>query len=167
MNINPVRERLRNKKTYLYILIILILAFILSNSMDNPSESYSKSQKVMECVSKVLIRIFGPEHYFTRFFIGHVRKIAHFVEYMILGIAASSMMKISGKTGIQNIYNSLSFAVIIAVVDEFIQIYTYRGSSVRDVIIDFSGYFIGTVLTAFAFTVINLFRMIKKRNDSE
>ena len=93
MNINPVRERLRNKKTYLYILIILILAFILSNSMDNPSESYSKSQKVMECVSKVLIRIFGPEHYFTRFFIRHVRKIAHFVEYRFTDDEIDEMLK--------------------------------------------------------------------------
>lgn len=167
MNIRPIKEMLRDKKTYSYIFVILILVFIWSNSMDNPGTSNLKSKKVMEIVSKLLSKFLGADHYVTRFFIGHVRKIAHFIEYMFLGIVSTTAMKFSGKTKLQHIYNSFSFAVIIAVVDEFIQIYSHRGSSVRDVVIDFSGYFVGTVLTVFVFVIINLFRIIKKNSDSE
>ena len=62
-------------------------------------------------------------------------------------------MKLSRKMKIQHFYNSLSFAVIAAVIDEFIQIYTFRGSSVRDVVIDFAGYFTGTVLVLLVLSV--------------
>ncbi|MCQ2465099.1 MAG: VanZ family protein [Oscillospiraceae bacterium] len=127
--------------------------------MDNPGDSYQKSQKTLEYSLKIMNRLFGPEHYLTVFFTGHIRKIAHFAEYMLLGITVSSCMAFYGKIKIQHIYNSLSFAVITAVIDEYIQLYTYRGSSVRDVVIDFSGYFFGTVISAFIISLIVFIRL--------
>lgn len=158
------KNRLLNRKTVFYILTFLVLAFIWSNSLDDPGKSYAKSNRVLEFVSKVLAHIFGQDHFITTFFIAHVRKIAHFTEYMLLGTVVTAGMKLADKTRLQHLYNSLSFAVITAVIDEYIQIYTYRGSSVRDVIIDFSGYFIGTLLTSFIIISNILVRMIKNRD---
>ncbi|MBE6852907.1 MAG: hypothetical protein E7505_05465 [Ruminococcus sp.] len=163
MNENRLLNRLRDKKIIFYVLTFFILIFIWSNSLDHPTESYSKSSKVMEAVSSVMSRIFGSEHFLTVFFRSHVRKLAHFIEYMLLGAAVTGAMKLSHKTKLQHFYNSLSFSVIVAVVDEFIQIYTYRGSSVRDVVIDFSGYFSGTVFASF---IITLVYIIKKRKNT-
>jgi VanZ family protein len=164
MNHSRLIGRLRDKKTVFYVLTFFMLVFIWSNSLDNPAESNAKSARVMEAVSAVLSRVFGAEHSLTVFFRGHVRKIAHFVEYMLLGSAVTAAMIFSHRTKLQHFYNSLSFAVIAAVVDEFIQLYTYRGSSVRDVVIDFSGYFTGTVFAAF---VASVFCINKKRRTAK
>lgn len=164
MDTDSLKNRFRDKRIIFYVLTFFILVFIWSNSLDDPEKSYSRSKKVMDFVSGILAGVFGENHRITLFFISHVRKIAHFVEYMFLGSAVTFAMKMSRKTRLQNIYNSLSFAVITAVVDEYIQIYTYRGSSVRDVVIDFSGYFMGTLLAAFTITAYYLFKLIKNKD---
>lgn len=153
MNISQIKERIGTRKAVLYVLTFLILIFIWSNSFDHPNESYAKSNKVLEVVSSWLSDLLGPENTLTVFFKSHVRKIAHFTEYLLLGTAVTTGMKLSRKMKIQHFYNSLSFAVIAAVIDEFIQIYTFRGSSVRDVVIDFAGYFTGTVLVLLILSV--------------
>lgn len=165
MNIELLKEKLKDKKIISYIVIFLIIAFIWSNSLDNPAQSYEKSNKVLDFVYNKLVYIFGSDSVLTVFFKRYVRKIAHFTEYLFLGTAITSLMKLSGKIKLQHLYNSLSFSVIIAVIDEFIQIYTYRGSSVRDVIIDFSGYFTGTIIVFVIFALIQYVKRKKSGNN--
>lgn len=162
MDYNTVKDRFRDRRIIFYILTILILLFIWSNSMDDPVTSYSKSDKVLKFVSKILTHVLGNNHYITLFYISHVRKIAHFTEYMVLGSVMTTGMKIADKTKIQHFYNSLSFSVIAAVIDEYIQIYSGRGSSIKDVIIDFSGYLTGTMLTVIIICIIIIVKMMKK-----
>ena len=60
-----------NKKNKLvYILVIIILVFIWSNSLDSPQESYSKSSAVGEWAMKLLSKFFEHDDPFFIFFIG-------------------------------------------------------------------------------------------------
>jgi len=155
-----------NKKNKLvYILVIIILVFIWSNSLDSPQESYSKSSAVGEWAMKLLSKFFEHDDPFFIFFRTNVRKIAHFIEYLFLGTAVTAISIIHKKIKLQHLYNILSLSVIVAVIDEFIQMYTMRGSSVRDVIIDCSGYVTGMTIVLAISCVKSVIR--KKRTTDE
>jgi len=159
---------MKNKRKMILIpLIILIICFIWSNSLQNPSESYHRSDAFLTYADRILSAVLGSSHRFLIFFRSHVRKIAHFIEYGMLGTAIGATMILFEKLKIRHFYYALSAAVIAAVIDEYIQIYTYRGSSVKDVIIDFTGYSTGIVFTMFMAMIIKLIRLIFKQKNKK
>ncbi len=154
-----------NKKNKLiYIFVIIILVFIWSNSLDSPQESYSKSSAVGEWALKLLSKFFEHDDPFLIFFRTNVRKIAHFIEYLFLGTAVTAISIIHRKIRLQHIYNILSLSVIVAVIDEFIQMYTMRGSSVKDVIIDCCGYTTGVTIV---FMISCIRKIINNRRTTD
>ncbi len=136
----------RKNKWAILIPILIVIGFIWSNSMDSSSASYEKSNFFLKHASEILSDILSPDNKFLIFFKGHVRKIAHFLEYALLGNVISISMFAVNKKKARHFYYAFSFAVITAVIDEYIQIYTLRGSSVRDIVIDFSGFTVGFIL---------------------
>lgn len=136
------------KRKLIYLVTILWIAFIWCNSFINGPTSSDISGGVLDFINFVLSFI-GIKYEFSGFII---RKLAHFTEYFVLGLLLCfdlKNMKIK-------LYNSLFIGLVIALIDESIQLFSVgRASSVIDVWIDFSGVII-------SFLVIKILHKIKK-----
>ena len=74
-----------------------------------------------------------------------VRKLAHFCEFGLLGCELSLMLILRKRQTLQWYVNIAMFAFVVAALDETIQIFAGRGSSLVDVWIDFAGAVTGIV----------------------
>jgi VanZ family protein len=137
------------------VLLLLTLAFIFSNSLLPVAQSQEKSLGVMEIVKPVL-----------EFFVGKgavtdhlVRKLAHFTEFLILGIILTLLCVQRRRPRLQNVLICLSFGLAAAVIDESLQMLTDRAPMLADVLLDFSGVFSGVLITLILY---QLFSTCKK-----
>ena len=138
-------------------LTALWTAFIWYNSTVSGEGSGALSRKVTEffCsfAGEVSEEAFDSAHHF-------IRKAAHFTEFCLLGLLYGSIRRsLDGKVISSLIFFPVSCTLFTAVCDEFIQSFTGRGSSVRDVMLDFSG-----ALTGIAITVIFAVVIGRKHN---
>lgn len=136
----------------LSFIIIATLIFIWGNSF----ESFTVSQQISKTVTEVVTP--GLEVFIGR---GHVtnpivRKLAHVTEFAILGSGMALLSAARKRRGFQPIFNCLSAGLAVAVIDETIQIFSDRGSSVSDVLIDFAGVCIGIILALLIRRLINV-----------
>ena len=128
---------MKNKRVVIYwILLIIWMIGIAIMSNQPASISDSQSGGVIEILSRIGIdmnNIFGQ---FANFI---VRKCAHFLEYMILALLVSNVLKL---------YFNMKHVVIIAIIfvflyacsDEIHQLFVPgREGAIRDVIIDTCG----------------------------
>lgn len=129
------RERRLWKGALAVAIVALTIAFIWSNSLDPPSVSSEKSR----LFAKLIARLLGEKSALGAFLIRNVRKLAHVLEYALLGAEGFCLLALLGWLNGHNILHMLSGTLFIAVLDEAIQFYSSRGSSARDVLIDFSG----------------------------
>ncbi len=125
----------------LLVLITATLVFIWTNSMEAPAESSEKSQWVMKLLTPFL-ELFVGKGNVTEFL---VRKLAHFCEFGLLGCELSLMLILRRRQTLQWYVNIAMFAFVVAALDETIQIFADRGSSLVDVWIDFAGAATGIV----------------------
>ena len=136
--------------------VIGITAFILLNSFLDFSASHKLSGIIMKWLFPNTPETNGVVEDFW------LRKAAHLAEYGLLGVAVGG-----GITFLHHNYNkrvigiSLFGILAIAVLDEFIQSFSDRTSSVLDVMLDFGGATIGLLLL---FTTVWLVGYIKSRN---
>ena len=141
------------------ILIALTLAFIWANSLMPRAESQAVSQGLLERIVE-LLRVLGihlspkSDHF--------LRKLAHFVEFGILGAEFSLLLHLRDKQGPQGYVNCAFAGLSAAVIDESLQLISSRGSQVQDVLLDFCGYMVGLWLCAVIFE-----RFIEKRIDRD
>ena len=141
------------------ILIALTLAFIWVNSLMPRAESQVISQGLLERIVE-LFRALGihispkSDHF--------LRKLAHFVEYGILGAEFSLLLHLRDKQGPQGFVNCAFAGLSAAVIDESLQLISNRGSQVQDVLLDFCGYMVGLWLCAVIYE-----RFIRKRIDRD
>lgn len=143
------REKQKNEKItardiwslVLLLLITATLVFIWTNSMEAPAESSEKSQWVMKLLTPFL-ELFVGKGNVTEFL---VRKLAHFCEFGLLGCELSLMLILRKRQTLQWYVNVAMFAFMVAALDETIQIFADRGSSLVDVWIDTSGALTGIV----------------------
>ncbi len=110
------------------LLIALTLVFIFSNSLPSIEESKADSMGVMQMIAPFLEFFVGKGNV-TLYF---VRKLAHFAEFGILGLQLGILIKKPKSS-------AFLFAILCAMTDETIQIFTGRGSQVQDVWLDFVG----------------------------
>lgn len=75
-----------------------------------------------------------------------VRKSAHFFEYAVLGGLAFWMFKGFRVTFWNQVIYSLFMILSVAVIDEYLQSFVARTSSVSDILIDFSGGMTGILI---------------------
>ena len=142
-------------KIIVAVLIALTLVFIWTNSMQSRGESTKRSSEVLEVIAEILEPV-GIDVDTTDDLL--IRKLAHFAEFFLLGAELSVLCLLYGMNSAQGFFNSLSAGLAAAVTDETIQIFSNRGSSVADVLLDFSG------ILAAAAAVWLIYRMkIKKK----
>lgn len=140
------------------ILILIVLAnilFIWNNSAENGAESKGKSDKIVDIVDPIINKDGEISKDTVSFY---VRKGAHFTEYAILG-AFSSLLYLSflsfdyKKIKAHCIFVPMGvFAV--AGIDETIQKFYERTSSIKDVILDSIGGIFGIIVLSLLFALI-------------
>lgn len=134
----------RNWYKYLFIIITLfVIGFIWWNSSQNGEESSDISQGVLYEIMQIFARI-GISTDITEHI---VRKLAHFTEFTALGFLLSIDVVLFLKNIKQYAWISLFTGLLVALIDETIQLFPLgRSSSVKDVWLDFSGVIFGTIL---------------------
>ncbi len=146
---------LQKKRRAYVIVIVLTLAFIWGQSCLSRAQSSAES----DFVKGWLEVLFSKDTAFSRFILTYVRKIAHFLEFGVLGLELCAFTYNCTEKTIKNKVYCAFFGPVVAIIDETIQIFTGRGSSFTDVLIDSAGYF--TVSLIFVLAVI-LIKEIKK-----
>lgn len=146
----------KKQRTILVVLVavtVLITLFIWSNSLKDSKQSTSASNTVIDLMQPVLDSICKDTRKQSFF----VRKLAHMSEFAALGISVTFLhRKYTQYTLHESFYGFAAFyGLATAVTDEFIQSFSDRSDSVRDVLIDFSGYLIGTLIVTGIFLTID------------
>ena len=138
------------KKTIFAVLLVLWMGFIFSMSSENAEKSSNTSGQTIRVVlsavpgfeeqpEEVKVNIIEKLQFI-------VRKSAHFIGYMILGILASGLI-----LQYENINKKYPLAFLICVIyaisDEIHQLFVPgRSGQVRDVLIDSAGSLLGIIL---------------------
>ena len=139
-------SRCNIKTIIIVVLAALFVAFIWSNSVKSQEESREQSA----VVSNFLRQILDPDESIPEVtFHRSVRKAAHFVEFAILGGLIGCLFQvIRSRTGRGFYVLPVIMVVLVAVLDEYIQTFTGRGSGLSDVLLDcYGGLFgLGVVL---------------------
>lgn len=140
-------------------LTVLWMAVIYGFSDSDGEESKSHSMGISEKVALTIEPDYEiPEKYVEGDFICDVitvvRKCAHAVTYMILGILAyctfASLVLVKGKL-IKPAFFSLPIAIVYSITDEIHQSFVDgRCGTVTDVLIDAAGIFVGTAVCILA-----------------
>lgn len=142
-------------KVILIIFILCTLAFIWGNSLQDASSSLAASERVLEFLKPMLELFLGVGNVT----IGFVRKLAHFVEFGLLGCELAMLSLLYKRHGRKDFSICLACGLAVGAVDEIIQIFTGRGAQVKDVLLDFFGAFCGT---AIVFAIWHISCKIKK-----
>ena len=147
------------KRVILTILTILwmIIIFLFSNQKSTVSTNNSRSfvrntianiykffdnNATEEEIENVVLTFDVP-----------VRKLCHFIEYLILGILVLFMIK---SYGINNLYITILICFIYACTDEFHQLFVIgRSGNIKDIIIDTLG----------SVTFILFYKLVCKKNE--
>jgi len=148
----------------LIIAIIATLIFVFSNSLKSSEQSSDQSSQLAEAIKPV---VDPKDNIPFNIFEHHLRKLAHFSEFCLLGfllfLLLAVLAKDNGKVTLPKYTAALLFLLFTALVDETVQIISQRGSAVLDVWIDFSGAIAGTFI-AFLLTLAISFLSKRKTN---
>ncbi len=138
------------------ILLVLCVSFIFYNSFLSKASSRSISVKVTEQINKVTASVgVKPATDNT------IRKIAHFIEFFALGIFMFGFSASRRKNKFINAVWCAVISLLVALTDETIQVFSNRGSSVKDVWLDA----ISSTAAVFIFYLI-LFLISRKKTMS-
>ena len=160
------------KKVTVIILLLFSMGFIFYNSSKNGYDSNKASSGILnKAGNKLTINQEVKKEIKNKLNISAskeiiIRKLAHMFEFFILAILVAIVLFIFGVKGKGAIIYVLFTVLMYAVLDEFHQMYVPgRTSSVRDVLIDFAGGFLGTI--CFYWTGFMASKITRKKNDSE
>ena len=138
---------------YLFaILSLLTVAFICGNSLKSIPESSAQSSAVADKIQGVV----DPQQKVEPpIFHNLIRKLAHVIEFFVLGLFVCGFTICLGhELDKRFVSMPLLIVLLIAVGDEWLQVYTERGSLVTDVLIDFSGALAGLLMAAMLYKII-------------
>lgn len=125
-------------KTMQILLILLIVATIAHAFYQSSlpvKESVQQSDKVGEIIEEIIPPETKPGEYVQE----NLRKIAHFTEFFMLGLWCSLYVLLFLRRA-GGFIALIPFGMIMALLDETVQIFSKRGASVTDVWIDVFGY---------------------------
>lgn len=163
----PRDKRIRHNRRIALIfgpVLLLTLCFIWGNSLQSSEASGQLSGSVRLFLERMLT------HPVNEFFL---RKAAHFSEYALLGAELSALLcLLRDKNGNplargRNLADFPAFGFLAAALDETIQIFTGRGSSLLDVWLDTAGFLTGFFLTVLLFYLFRRFTGASRRNRNE
>ncbi len=98
----------------------LVIGITLALSWVNSMLPRDMSKENSDAVKKILELLFGTQSALARFLQEYIRKIAHFLEYGLLGAEATLAIVLYTKTRPQDMLNLLSLGMFAAVADESI-----------------------------------------------
>lgn len=150
----PNREKVLTM--ILAMVMVATLAFIWGNSLESLADSANKSSRVLKAIAFILEPLFGKDNVTDHL----VRKIAHFVEFFWLGMNSALLIAVRKRINLQSMLNCLFFGLSVAVIDETLQLFSGRGSQVKDILLDFSGVFSGIVLVIIFYGLLRILRKI-------
>lgn len=136
----------------LAVALLAVTAFIWSNSVKDSSRSNADSSSVQEIVEPLLEKVGITDQDDVNF---TVRKTAHFLEFMLLGIVSGLLVWNFYRMKKSNFFGwGCFYGLAVADIDEFIQSFSDRTSSVSDVLLDFSGFISGFIIVTLVFVII-------------
>ena len=142
---------------------LLIMAATLGCIWQQSTLPPASSSEVSGGVLALLSPLFGgSDGVIGAFLSRYIRKIAHFTEYAILGLEGEAFL--AGRRSVAATAASVAFGALAGAVDETIQIFTGRGPSFFDVLIDLSGY-VSAILAVRAIVALIAWKD-QKRKDS-
>ena len=133
------------------LLTVLATGFIWSNSLKDSKASYVQSDAIMEIVEPILTPVIrqDTEEATEKKLSFVVRKAAHFVEFAALGICAGGfVMSLSAPKKRSFWLFGPVICLVVAGCDEYIQSFTDRTSSLKDVALDMCGSITGLLVVA-------------------
>lgn len=142
-------KRKAKLRQFLRLILIVTLCVIWGNSLLGKEESASLSGGITAWLRSIGIPV--TDHF--------VRKSAHFCEFGLLGCELTLLFWLRSGASLQNSCNAAFGALLSAVTDETIQIFSGRGSQVQDVVLDFSGALVGILFVSL------VIRRIEKRKS--
>lgn len=133
---------MKNKTSTVLVAIWMFLIFLMSSF--DATESTNQSNFIVN----IITNIFKIENIELLSFI--IRKLAHFTEYLILGLLVANMFT---KNNINNLYLiSIILCIIYATSDEIHQLFVPgRACQLRDILIDS----IGSITGVYLYKLIN------------
>ena len=149
--------RIKNfAKIFLLVAILATLVFIFVQSMLPPETSDAESNAVGEIIEEIISSDTPAGSYIQT----NLRKIAHFVEFALLGAELALYLVLFTKRKLLFLI-SYPVALITALFDESIQMFSDRGPAIFDVWIDFFGFFVTSSIVYAVFFVTSYF--LKRR----
>lgn len=143
-------------------LLVVCVGFIWGNSFMSPEESSQFSEAVARVVLRGLTAMFGAGSGIVGFVGKYIRKIGHFLEFALLGSVGVLILFILNWLKLHNVAHIAFLVLGVAVADEFIQLFSSRGSSVADVVLDFAGGITGMLMMLAIVSIIRaVFRRIR------
>ena len=140
----------RRAALVLMALIACTIAFIWSNSLQNPDESMKRSNIAEEVVRPIILAIPVEQWHSEDMVTFITRKLGHFTEYFLLGLELMLLaLMIRPAFRLRWIW-LLLFAGAIAALDESLQLTSGRGAAVSDVMLDIFGSLAGLMMMALA-----------------
>lgn len=129
-------------------LVLLISVFIFVNSSMDYEASHSSSGAIADIIRPGESLADREQTEFT------IRKLAHLVEYFALAVSATALCLSVDRFYGRKFYGyALFYSLLVAVLDEYIQSFTGRGSAVSDILLDLVGITLGFLLTLAAFYI--------------
>lgn len=145
--------------------LIYSVVFIFQNSLQIAEQSSLRSEQVQQVVNEVAGTVgLGP------FSLLVVRKMAHFAEFMMMGFWFMLCLRVYTRHFIKHVSWPLFLGLGTAVTDETIQLFVDgRGSSVKDVWIDFAGFLVGlfVALVTLMFCRMCVILFVHRHDDEE
>lgn len=145
--------------------LIYSVVFIFQNSLQIAEQSSLRSEQVQQLINEAAGTVgLGP------FSLLVVRKMAHFAEFMMMGFWFMLCLRVYTRHFIKHVSWPLFLGLGTAVTDETIQIFVDgRGSSVKDVWIDFAGFLVGlfVALVILMFVRMCVILFMHRHDDQE
>jgi VanZ family protein len=147
-----------------WAVVIFWMAVIFSLSSQAAEQSDQLSMEIAEIITQVAEKAVPANDIEVVSFNRFVRKNAHFIAYLVLGLLVINAMRCSGFCGYKSVFLALFLCVIYAISDEIHQLYVPgRGCQVKDIIIDSTGAAAGIFLYMIYDKVLRE-RKMRKRN---
>lgn len=124
------------------VILWMVLIFILSSQI--AEESRQLSTGITEIIIKTIKNIIPNADFDIGYLNYIVRKNAHFIAYLVLGLLSLIALKRSGVYGYRSLVYALGICILYAISDEVHQLFVPgRGGQIKDVIIDSAGASVG------------------------
>lgn len=162
-NISPRRRR---ALWAMLVLIILTLAFIWGNSLLSRETSLQASSFVEAYIRPVLHALLGFLLAPSAIDAINIRKLAHFFEFFVLGVEITCLWYLLQPVRKLSVLWPIFLPLLVAGVDESLQIVSSRGPSLFDVGIDWLGALTGVFITMLLRTLLLRCNAHRRENNA-